>query len=94
MATEGAKESQQRVATEPKPVTTTTNPTNSRVLATKPQTHLRITRANKPGTTAPIATPDATNRRSIRLNPEEMMVEEATTPNSNRIPLYHPNMIS
>ena len=23
-----------------------------------------------------------------------MVVEEATTPNSNRIPLYHPNMIS
>ena len=36
----------------------------------------------------------AKNQRSTRLNPDAMVVEEATTPNSGRIPLYHSNMIS
>ena len=75
-------------------VTTTTNPTNSRVMATKPRTHLRATRTNTPGITPPILIPTAKNQRSTRLNPDVMVVEEATTPNLGRIPLYHPNMIS
>ena len=56
---EGNEPSQQRVAAVAPPITTTTNPTNPRVLAAKPRTHLRATRANTPGTIAPIATPDA-----------------------------------
>ena len=98
VATEGGEPDEQRVATdvatEAPPVTTTTNPTNSRVMAAKPRTHLRDTRANTPGTTPDINSPTTRNRRSTRINPTVMAVQEPTTPNCNRIPLYHPNMIS
>ena len=100
VVTEGGKPNKQRVtkeqreATMASPVTTTTNPTNLRVMAAKPRMHLRATRANTPGVTPPTPMTTAKKQRSTQLNPDVIVVEEATTPNSNRIPLYHPNMIS
>jgi hypothetical protein len=91
---EDGEPSQQRVTAAAPPITTTTNPTNLRVLVTQPQTHLHATRANTPGTTASIATPAQPNQQSICLNPDAMGVEEAITPNLNSmIPLWHPNVI-
>jgi len=85
VATEGGEPSKQRVATEvataAPPLTTTINPTNLRVVAVKPRTHLRTTRANTSGVTSCINIPTTKNRRSTRLNPDVMVVEEAPTPN-------------
>ena len=75
------------------PVTATTNPTNLRVMETKPHMHLWAMRDNTSGTTLTILMTTLKDRHSTRLNLDIMVVEEATTPNSNRIPSWHPNMI-
>ena len=85
---------EQRVATSAPSITTTTNPTNPRFMATQPRTHLRAAHVNTPGITPTIPMTAPKNRHSTWLNPDVMVVEEATTPNSNRTPLHHPNMIS
>ena len=61
---------EQRVAATAPPVTTTTNPTNPRIMATKPWIHLRFTRANTPGTTPTIPVTAPKDRRSTQLNIE------------------------
>ena len=78
----------------PHVVPTSTNPTNSRILSEKPRTHLKITRANTPGTTPAIVAPDPAKRRSRRLNPDVVEPVIITGMSSDRIPLCQPNLIS
>ena len=67
VATEGDEPNKQRVATEQRvanlapPVTTSANPTNSRVMTTKPRIHLKATGANTQGITPPILITTAKN---------------------------------
>ena len=85
-------------------VTTTTNPTAPATVREAPRTHKRHTRANTPGQLPAIIRDDATRptrRRSPRINtvapgvaPLANPPQAATTPNSNRIPRYSPNIIS
>lgn len=53
-----------------------------------------MTRNNVPMATMPIERLTQTRRRSPRLSPEAEFVEVAHTPNSNRIPMTTPNIIS
>ena len=80
------------------PVTTSTNPTEPRVLHAAPRTHLRQTRGNTPMATPQIERPAPTRRRSPRLNTEETaeptVLTSYGTPNSERIPLTSPRLIA
>ena len=85
----------QRVAAAP-PITTTTNPTAPRTIQGKPRTHQRTTRNNTPGAVPPIKSKVTAPRRSARLSQIEI-IEPCIinkTPNSFRIPLANPNIIS
>ena len=92
----------QRVNDAP-PITTTTNPTDPRTLRTKPRTHMRVTRANTPGTLPPIRIEEGSRintepvRRSKRLDPTiipDPIVITPLKPNSYRIPMASSNIIS
>ena len=76
-------------------VTTTSNPTAPHVHRLKDRTHLKNTRSNTPGLLPEIETEAAPDRRSRRLNPDAIQLEEkAITPNSFRIPYENPPVIS
>ena len=87
---------QQRVGAAP-PVTTTTDPTAPENVYAAPRSHSRTTRANVPGATPAINRPAEPRRRSPRLNLDHGGWEYATlpcTPNSDRIPLAGPSLVS
>ena len=92
--TEGAEAATEGEQAPPVPITTSTNPTNPRVLASKPRTHLKMTRANTPGTLPQIVTEEPAKRRSKRLDPNLVVPLQSSEPNSSRIPLHQPNIIT
>jgi hypothetical protein len=95
---EGEKNSEgdQRVEYEAPPVTTTNDPTNRRVLMTKPRTHQRVTRNNTPGQLPAIINDEnhtALRRRSKRLsNVDDEPIITVDKPSSERLPLHTPNL--
>ena len=88
-----AAESPERVDTSPQ-VTTTTSPTNPNNIFLVPKTHQRKTRSNTPMTTTPIVRDEHKRRVLPRLNPGTTYEAPLATPNSNRIPLVAPHIIS
>ena len=64
---EGEKATTEGVGPLAEPVTTSTNPTNPRVLRNKPRMHLKQTRRNTPDAALSIVTEEEPRRRSPRL---------------------------
>ena len=89
----------ENVATEDKQqptdqVTTSTNPTNPRILNQKTRSHLKATRANTLGVAPLIVTEELTIQRSRYLNPSAQVPSATGEPNSTHISLHQPNIIT
>ena len=93
-ASEGEKATTEGVRAPSPVVTTSINQTNLHVLRNKPRTHLRKTRHNTTGAAPPIVTEEAPTRRSPRLHDEVGAPQPTGEPNSGRIPLHQPNIIT
>ena len=87
-------------------VTTSTNPTDPRVLQTKPRSHQRRTRRNIPGAVPAIINPlnpsELATRKSPRINNNNnntdehpiITINELKPPSSSNLPRYSPHIIS
>ena len=93
-ATEGEQAATEGVQTRAAPVTTSTNPTNPRVLRENPRTHLKQTRRNTPGAPPPIVGGETPKRRLPWLQGGAQAPRLTGEPNSARIPLHQPNIIT
>ena len=82
------------VQTRAAPVTTSTNPTNLHVLREKRRTHMKHTRCNTPGATPSIIGGETPKRRSPRLKEGVQAPRPTGKPNSARIRLRQPNIIT
>ena len=93
-ASEGEEAATEGVRASAPTVSTSTNPTNPRVLRNKPRTHLRKTRHNTLGAASPLVTEEAPTRRSLRLHDGVGAPRPTGEPNSGRISLHQPNIIT